>query len=179
MEIQNPSDLVKLGKKEYAAGNYAEAAEKFSAAAASFAAQDNTLDAAEMRNNQSVALLQSGDATGAYAAAEGTDKIFENAGDTLRHAMALGNLAAALDELGRLDEAEDAYQRSAVLFNELGEDKLHANVMQSISKLQLRNGRQLEAIASMQSGLDNIKKPSIKQKLLKKLLKSPFKLLDR
>ncbi|MEK6256448.1 MAG: tetratricopeptide repeat protein, partial [Chloroflexota bacterium] len=153
--------------------------ESFSAAAAGYASQNNAVDAAEMRNNQSVALLQAGDAQAAYDAAAGTGQIFETAGDAKRQAMALGNMAAALDELGRLQEAEDAYQKSAKLFTEIGEDKLHANVMQSISKLQLRSGRQLEAIASMQSGLEEIKKPSIKQKLLKKLLKSPFKLLDR
>lgn len=179
MTIQNPNELAESGKKAYGVGNYPEAAELFGAAADGFAAQENKLEAAEMRNNQSVASLQAGDAQAAYDAAEGTDATFEDAGDVKRQAMALGNTAAALDGLERFEESEEAYSRSAELFTEVGEDELRANVMQSLSKLQLRTGRQLEAIASMQTGLDNIKKPSIKQRLLKKLLKTPFKLLDR
>ena len=52
-------------------------------------------------------------------------------------------------------------------------------VIQSLSQLQFRTGRQLEALATMQSGIEDIKRPSLRQRMLKKLLKAPIKLLDR
>jgi tetratricopeptide (TPR) repeat protein len=179
MKIQTPKELSKAGETAYQAGDYLEAAQHFEVAAMGHAAQGENLMAAEMSNNQSVALLQAGEAQAALESATDTDDIFAVAGDTRRQAMAIGNQAAALDALGRLEEAEEAYQRSAALFTEIGEDKLRANVMQSLSQLQLRTGRQLEALATMQSGIEDIKRPSLRQRILKKLLKTPFKLLDR
>ena len=179
MKIHTPKQLTKAGEGAYQAGEYQEAAQHFEDAAKGYAAQGENLVAAEMSNNQSVALLQAGDAQAALDAAVGTDEIFSAAGDTRRQAMAIGNTAAALDALGRLEEAEEAYHRSEALFAEIGEDKLRANVMQSLSQLQLRSGRQLEALASMQSGIEEIKRPSLRQRVLKRLLKTPFKLLDR
>lgn len=179
MKLQTPQQLTKSGKAAYQAGDYSDAAELFEAAAKGFAAQEEHLLAAEMSNNQSVALLQAGEAQAALDAVSGTADVFSAAADIRRQAMAVGNAAAALDALGQLDQAEQAYQLSAELLAEIGADKLRANVMQSLSQLQLRTGRQLEALASMQSGVENIKRPSLPQRLLKKLLKVPFKLLNR
>jgi tetratricopeptide (TPR) repeat protein len=93
--------------------------------------------------------------------------------------MAIGNQAAALDALGRYEEAAQAYERSAILLKELGEMDLYANTLQSLSAVQLHMGRQLEALASMQAGLEGLQKPSAYQRLARKLLKSPFSLLGR
>ena len=179
MDTLSPVELSESGSGAYQAGKYAEAAEYFGAAAQAYTAQGDALNAAEMHNNQSVALLQAGDAQQALVSAKGTESTFEAAGDVRLQAMAIGNVAAALDALGKFEAAEAAYQRSADLLSQIGEDKLRANVMQSLSQLQLRTGRQLEALATMQSGVDHIKRPSLRQRLLKKLLKTPFKLLDR
>ena len=179
METHSLAELRKSGAEAYQTGKYSEAAEHFEAAAHGYAAQDDVLNAAEMRNNQSVALLQAGDPQKALESAADTETIFEAAGDVRRQAMAVGNIAAAQDALGRLEEAEEAYRHSAALFAEIGEDELRANVMQSLSQLQLRTGRQLEALATMQSGVEDIKRPSLRQRLLRRLLKTPFKLLDR
>ena len=66
--------------------------------------------AAEMSNNESVALLQAGQPGRALEAARGTDALFASASDPKRQAMALGNQAAALDALGRSDEALETYR---------------------------------------------------------------------
>lgn len=179
MNIHTPKQVSKSGKSAYQAGDYLQAAQHFESAAIGYSAQGNHIAAAEMSNNQSVALLQAGDAQAALDAALGSDEVFAGLNEIRLQAMAVGNIAAALDALGRFEEAEQAYQRSAEIFASIGEDKLRANVMQSLSQLQLRSGRQLEAIASMQSGIENIKRPSLRQRVLKKLLKAPFKLLDR
>ncbi len=93
--------------------------------------------------------------------------------------MAYGNQAAALEALGQLAAAEAAYQQSADLLAEAGEDQLRASVMRSVSELQLRQGRHLEAVASMQTGLGGLKKPKPKQRLIRRLLDMPFRLLNR
>jgi tetratricopeptide (TPR) repeat protein len=151
----------------------------FLAAAESYRLADDPVTAAEMDNNRSVALLQTGDAQAALAAVVDTISIFQGAGDTRRLAMAYGNQAAALEALGQLEAAESAYQQSADLLAEVGEDQLRASVMRSVSELQLRQGRHLEAVASMQTGLGGLKRPKTKQRLIRRLLDMPFKLLNR
>ena len=95
----DPKTLVDQGKQAFANKKYDEAASSFSEAASAYEALDDPLNAAEMKNNLSVALLQAGKAQEAYDAAAGTDEVFAQAGDLKRQAMAFGNQAAALDEL--------------------------------------------------------------------------------
>ncbi len=93
--------------------------------------------------------------------------------------MAIGNKAAALDVLERKTEAEIAYKQCASILKKLGEDQLYAETMKSLSALQLKSGHQLESIANMQAGIEEIKRPNIRQRMLKKLLELPSKLLNR
>jgi tetratricopeptide (TPR) repeat protein len=130
-----------------------------------------------MANNCSVALLQAGEAQAALDAVAGTPGEFAAAGETRLQAMALGNQAAALDALDRLEEAEPLYLQAADLLQSVGETDLRAHLLQSLARLQLRSGRQLEALASMQAGIDGLQRPSLKQRLIKRLLKRPFDLL--
>jgi len=50
-------------------------------------------------------------------------------------------------------------------------------VMEALSELQLRTGRQLQALATMKAGLDGVKRPNPRQRLVKKILEIPFDLL--
>lgn len=175
-EILDLESQVKAAKQAYQQSDYSAAASLYAAAASAYQARGKLLLAAEMANNQSVALLQAGDAQGALVAASGTEAVFEDGGDQLKAAMAIGNQAAALDALNRLQEAEELYQRCAAILKDLGEEQLRAQVMQSLSALQLRGGRQLEALASMQAGVQGIQKPNLRQRMLKKLLDLPNKL---
>jgi len=128
------------GKRAFEEGNYEDAARLFSEAAEALAAAGKPLDAAEAKNNLSVALLMAERPEDALNAAKGTDVIFEEAGDFRRQAMALGNQAAALEALHRLDEALAAYERSAERFADAGESDLRATVMKSIAAIRLRRG---------------------------------------
>jgi tetratricopeptide (TPR) repeat protein len=179
MDILTPEDHDKEAKQAYQQGDFETAAEQFAAAAEAYQAQDNTVMTAEMRNNQSVALVQAGQGQPALDALEGTQQIFESAGETLKAAMSIGNRAAALEALGKLKEAEEAYKQCAEALKELGESNLRADVMQSISRLQMRTGRQVEALANMQDGLDGVERPNLRQRFLKRLLKIPSKLLGQ
>jgi len=93
--------------------------------------------------------------------------------------MALANQAAALEALGRNEESAETYEQSADLFKGIGEMDLYASTLQSLSTLQLRMGRQLEALAIMQAGIAKIEKPTPRQRLVKKLLQTSFNFLGR
>lgn len=175
MDIKNPDHLSKEAKKAYQRGNYTEASEGFKLAAAGYQAQNKPLLAAEMDNNLSVALLQAGNAQAALEAVSGTDEVFKQEGDEVKQAMAIGNRAAALEALKKYDEAEIAYKQSAALLKRSGETELYAHVMKSLSALQIRQGKQMEGIINMNTGLEGIENPTFKQRLLQKLLKLPFK----
>lgn len=152
-------------------GQYDVAAHSFAAAAEGYAAAGKSIDSAEMKNNQSVALLKTGNAQGAFDAAAGTESIFQAAGDIRRQGFAVGNEASALEALGRVDEAAQKYQRSADLLERAGEDQLRAAVLASLSALQLKQGRHTEAVIAMQSGMTGVKKPTLKQRIAKTLIK--------
>jgi len=178
-ETLNPNQLSKEGRSAYKRGDHMAAARAFEAASQGYTALDDPLNAAEMANNSSVAYLQAGDAQAALQIVEGTAEVFRLAGDVRRQAMAIGNQAAALEALGGSDEAIDAYQQSADLLKLAGEEQMRLNVMQSLSALQLRTGRQLEALATMKVGLDGAEKLTGKQRLIKRLLNIPFQMMDK
>ncbi len=177
METFIPQQLAEQGQAAYRNVEYLSAAKLYRAAAEGFKASGDEINAAEMANNCSVAYLRGGEAADALAASRGTELVFAAIGDLKRQAMAIGNQAAALEKLKRLDEALQAYQRSAELLAEAGEDELRSYVMQAISTLQLRNRHVLEAYASLRAGIMGVKKPSLKQRLLRSLIQIPYRLI--
>jgi tetratricopeptide (TPR) repeat protein len=166
-----PTQLAQQGKKAFAAQNFEQAASFFSEAAAAYAALDDPLNAAEMKNNLSVALLQAGKAQAALDAAAGTDAIFAGAGDVKRQAMAFGNQAAALEALKKPDQALEAYERSAALFAEAGESEMRSIVLQSAAALKLRRGKVMDSALSMIGSVESTKKPNLMQRFLRFLLR--------
>jgi tetratricopeptide (TPR) repeat protein len=174
-----PQDLMTEGKRAYQAGKYPEAAAAFTQASRALAAENLPQEAAEASNNASVAYLKAGDAAKALKAAEGTDLVFASVSDLRRQGMAVANQAAALDDLGRLDEALERYTQSSALLKQCGEKDLRSVVLKSISALQIRTGKQLQALASMDAALENQKRLSLRESLLQKLLRLPLDMLRR
>jgi tetratricopeptide (TPR) repeat protein len=167
----NQAQLAKEGKEAYQRGDYGAAAKLFLAAAQSYASAGDKLTEAEMLNNCGVAYLRTGDGKAALQAIEATPATFAAAGDIRRQGLALGNLGDALEAVGRKQEAVDMYTQSADLLEQAGEEEMRAHV------LQLKSGRQIEALATMEAGLEGFQKPSLKQRILKKLLRFPFKFM--
>ena len=177
------SDSIQLlagqAEKAFRAGKFAQAAKLYEQAAQSSANNADASRTAEIRNNWSVALLQSGDAAGALEAAQGTDLVFKQAGDIRRQALALGNQAAAHEALGQIDEALAYYRECSEYLKKVGDTEYRAIVLKSISALQMRTGHHLEALATMDAALTDQPKPSVKERFLKKLIHIPFKMLGR
>lgn len=169
-----PSELQKLseeGKQAFAAAQYDLALGKFEKAAEGYALLNDKLNAAEMKNNQSVALLKLGREQAALDAALGTDEIFASANDLRRQGMALGNQAAALEALKRWDEALATYDRSAEVFAQAGAGDLRAVVLKSAAAIKLRRGKVSESAFKMIGSMEAKDQPSLFERVLKSLLR--------
>lgn len=166
-----PAQIADQGKKSFANKKFEEAAELFLQAAEGFTAGRSALMAAEMMNNRSVALLQAGRPQEALDAARDTDLVFAGGNDLKRQGMALGNQAAALEGLHRLDEALAAYERSAELFAQAGEGDLRAMVMKSAAAIKLRKGKVTDSAFKMMGSLDVKETPNLFERILKFLLR--------
>jgi tetratricopeptide (TPR) repeat protein len=163
--------LADKGKSEYEKGNYSAAADLFSQAAQAYAAVQDALNAAEMKNNQSVALLQAGKAKDALSATNGTEKIFENAGDLRRQGIAVGNRAAALEGLKKWNEALAEYERAATLFEQAGAGDMHSIVRKATANLNLKRGRFTDSQLDVYDSLRLVEKPTLTQRIMKFLIR--------
>lgn len=171
MDEKNVQALVESGKIAFMNGDFLRAVQAFRQAAEWYTNHGLPLEAAEAKNNLSVALLKNGKADEALQAALGTDAVFAQASDLRRQGMALGNQAAALEALGRLDEAVERYERSAEVFADAGEGDLQSLMLKSIASIQLRRGKLEETGIGMLGSLEAVKKPTWIQRLLKFLLR--------
>lgn len=171
--------LTKQAKMAYDSEDYPQSAELFAKAAEEHRASGDFAKAAEMDNNRSVALLKANRPEEALEAALGTDEVFAQLGDARRQAMALGNQAAAHEELKHYDEAMELYRRSSELFKEAGEKDMRSYVLQRISTLQIRRGERIEAMATMQTAMDNRAKKGVKERVLKGLLDKVGRLMGQ
>lgn len=175
-ELEN---TIESGNKAYQKGDYPSAANYFEKAWAFYSSSDDVINAAEMANNLSVARLKMKDGEGALTAALGTEKVFQEIQDIRREAIALGNQAAALEFLGESERALELYEKCSVLLKETDEKELRAYVLSGISAIQLKTGKQFQAMASMDAALENKNKLSLKEKFLQKLLKVPFRMINK
>lgn len=174
-----PHHKAEDAKDLYRAGEYARAAEAFGAAARAYTGEGDERNAAEMRSNQSVALLQLEEYDRALGAIRSVGEVFAEAGDTRRLAVALSNQAAALEGAGRVEAAAGKYREAADLFEEIGDREKGQQVMQALSALELKSRRPMGAMASMLVGLEQVENPTLFQRVLKKILNIPFRLMDR
>lgn len=172
MDIENSKNQA---NQLYKRKKYQEAAELFHEIAAEFVAQENEFEAAEMKNNASVAWLLGGDAQKALDSAKDTHLIFESAQNLKQAGMAYGNQAAAYQALNEHQTALDYYKTSSELLKEAGETDYRAIVLKQISQLQLQVGEHMQALASMNTALDSSEKLSGKEKFLQRMLKKIFK----
>jgi len=156
----------------YKKKNFKAAAQAFTECVRLLDEAQDTLLAAEMRNNLSVVFLELKKPEESLAVLKGTDQVFAEAKDQKRQAMALGNTAAALQALGNFTEALSTYEASADLFKEIDEKEMRALTLKKISDLQLKTGKQFQALASLEASYDQNEQKSTKEKVLKGFLGS-------
>lgn len=175
MDTVKPTTLAEQGKKEYEQENYLAAANLFSNAAQAYTLMKDELNAAEMKNNQSVALLQAGKAKEALQATEGTEEIFQNASDIKRQGIAVSNRAAALEGMKKWQEALAEYNRAASLFEQVGEGDMHSIVRKAAANLNLKRGRITDSQMDVFDSLRLVEKPTLLQRIMKFLVRMGFR----
>jgi tetratricopeptide (TPR) repeat protein len=171
VDTVNPSTLAEQGKKEYQQENYLAAADLFSNAAQAYMLMKDELNAAEMKNNQSVALLQAGKAKEALQVTDGTEETFQRAGDIKRQGIAVSNRAAALEGMRKWNEALAEYDRAASLFEQIGEGDMHSTVRKAAANINLKRGRIVDSQMDVYDSLRLVEKPTLTQRLLKFLMR--------
>jgi len=171
VDYPNPMTLAEKGKIEYEKGNYNAAADLFSQAAQAYTSVQDELNGAEMKNNQSVALLQAGKAKDALQATEGTEEIFKNAGDLRRQGIAVGNRAAALEGLKKWNEALVEYDRAASILEQAGAGDMHSVVRKAAANLNLKRGRLTDSQMDVYDSLRLVEKPTLTQRIMKFLIR--------
>jgi tetratricopeptide (TPR) repeat protein len=167
----DPVALAEQGKQEYSSGKYASAADLFSQAAQAYENMQDALKAAEMRNNQSVALLQAGNAKDALRVTDGTEEVFQKAGDLKRQGIAVGNRAAALEGLKKWEDALVEYERAASLLEQVGEGDLHSVVRKAAANLNLKRGKIAASQMDVYDSLRLVEKPTLTQRIMKFLMR--------
>jgi tetratricopeptide (TPR) repeat protein len=175
VDQQNPITLADEGKQTYEKGNYLAAADLFLQAAQAYAAVQDELNAAEMKNNQSVALLQAGKAKEALQATESTEQVFEKAGDIKRQGIAVSNRAAALEGLKKWKEALAEYDRAATLFEQIGEGDMHSIVRKAAAGINLKRGHINDSQMDVYDSLRLVEKPTLLQRIMKFLVRMGFR----
>ncbi|HKI53757.1 MAG TPA: hypothetical protein VJ987_06500, partial [Anaerolineales bacterium] len=107
-------------------------------------------------------------------ATDGTEEIFEKAGDVKRQGIAVGNRAAALEGLKKVDDALAEYERAASLLEEAGEGDMHSVVRKAAANLNLKRGRITAAQMDVYDSIRLVEKPSFTQRIMKFLKKIGF-----
>ena len=171
MDQLNPLTLAEQGKQEYEQGAYLAAADLFAQAAQTYATAKDELNAAEMKNNQSVALLQAGKAKEALHATDGTEEVFQRAGDIKRQGVAVSNRAAALEGMRKWNEALAEYDRAAALFEQIGEGDMHSVVRKAAANINLKRGRIVDSQMDVYDSLRLVEKPTLTQRFMKFLMR--------
>ncbi len=175
--MSTPIELKEQGLAFFRKEQFAEAAERFAHVASAYDALGEPLAAAEARNNLAVVRLAQQDWAGALAAVAGTPEVFAAAGDRLRQAQAIANLANAHDGAGQVDPAGENYEQAIEMFTELGETETRAACWKALAGVQLKQDKKLQAMASMQAGLRLAPKLSPREKTLKGLLDQAFRMM--
>ena len=161
------NSLAEQAKEKYGAGDHLAAAGLFAQAAQAYDSLNDELNAVEMKNNQSVALLQGGKAKEALQATEGTEEIFKKAGDLKRQGIAVANRAAALQGMKNLNEAVLEYNRAADIFEQAGEGDMHSMVRQATAEIFLKRGHVNQTQMDILDSIRLAEKPTFAQRLLK------------
>jgi len=170
----DPAALEQSALAAYEADQLDEAIDLFQSART---VTHDPLKSAELANSLSVILLKQGRSAEALEIVRGTALAFKEAGDFGRQARATGNMAAALEASGELDQAEAAYLEAAALFEGTGDDEERMLTLNALSQLQLRQRRPLEAVATLQAGVQSGRASGFRARLIQFLLRLPSRLL--
>ncbi len=163
-------DLKDQGIKQFMQQDYAQAADTFRAARSAYAGDGDEVMAAEMQVNLGLALHALGESRQALEEMSAAHAVFQARADTHRLAQVLGNMARVYARLGNTEQAVTNYREASALFLEAGDEENYGQTVLAIADLQLRSGQVTQATATYEIGLDYVKNPNARQKMMRSLL---------
>jgi tetratricopeptide (TPR) repeat protein len=175
--VMSAHDTKEQGLRLFQRGLYPEAAERFVQAHEMFVAEEDEVEAAETLNNLGVAHRMQRDWGKAAAALEEARAAFARLGDREREAQVLGNLAALGASQGKREIARDWLQQAASLFADLGDEQRYGETLVALAVQLWKSGDRQGGLATYQTGLQALRKPSLGQRALRSLLNLANRLL--
>lgn len=158
------------GIKQFQQRDYEQAAETFRAAHSAYQAAGQEAMAAEMQVNLGLALHSLDASDEALAEMSAARDFFQAQGDSHRLAQVLGNMGRVYAGLGNTEQALTNYREASALFIDAGDEENYGQTVLAIADLQLRSGHPTQAAATYEVGLDYVKNPSARQKLMRNLI---------
>jgi tetratricopeptide (TPR) repeat protein len=163
-------ELKEEGLRLFQEGLYEEAVAMFERAREAFAAEGNDIEVAETVNNLGVIYRMQGQWDEAIAALEQAKATFVRLGDRSREAQTLGNLGGLYASKGERDQAHECLRQAADVFAELGDDQRYGETLLALGVQEWKTGDRSGGLATYETGLHTLEKPTVSQKALRGLL---------
>jgi len=158
------------GLKLYRAGRYEDAAAKFAEAQQLFANESNHKEVAECANNRGVCWRQAARFDEATAAFEEARPLFQGLNDLVGEGQVVGNWAAVVESQGDKQHAAELYQEAIDLFTKAGAKDYAKDTYTTLSKLKLKQRDVVGAMTAFDSGLEQLDKPNLIERMARKII---------
>ncbi len=158
------------GLKLYRNGQYEEAAAKFLEAQQAYSVANDQPNAAERANDRGVCWRQAAKWDEATAAFTEARSMFQALNDAKGEGQVVGNLAALADSQNDKDHAAELYLEAIDLLEKAGAKDLAKDTYTALSRLRLKRRDFMGAIGAYDAGIDEIEKPSVMQRVVRRIL---------
>jgi tetratricopeptide (TPR) repeat protein len=175
--MNDPVKLHALGITHFRAGRFAEAVQALSEAHKAAETAGDRQRVAEILNDIGVTRRELSEWGQAEAVLKEAYALFAELGSVRGKAQVMGNMGSVLEGDANYQEAADAYKQSAKMFEEIGDSDSAMYAWQALSRMRMKQGQWLPAIAAYEEGIENMPDRSLKKGLLERLLKLPGGLL--
>lgn len=168
--MSSGEELKQQGVAQFMEQDYETAAETFRQAMAAYEDEGAADMVAEMQVNLGLALHSLGQYEDALEQMNMAHAVFVQMNDSSRVAQALGNMARVHARMGNSEQAITNYREASAIFSELGDDDNYGQTVLAIADLQMRSGQLMKAAATYEVGLDFVKNPNTRQKMMRSLI---------
>ena len=168
--MSSADELKEQGIKQFMQQDFEQAADTYRQAAEAYEDEGVADMVAEMQVNLGLALHSIGEYDDALEQMNEALAIFRQMNDASRTAQALGNMARVYARLGNSEQAITNYREASAIFMAEGDEENYGQTVLAIADLQLRGGNIMQAAATYEVGLDFVKNPNARQKMMKSLL---------
>lgn len=173
------SDWHAKGIHYFRSGQLDEARHAFESAWREAQQAENKLAAAEAANDLAVTYQKLKQREIAKRHFETAISLFAAVGDDLKRAQAMGNLGALLADMRKFREAEVRLEQAAEVFHKLGDKQSEALTLKWLSRTHMSHGDYFGAIFAYERALARLEPLPFAQKLLRKFLQIPLRMLAR